>query len=159
MYQDLTPSFVSGDKAELTIKSDFLCFYKYILLRCFTNDIFLFLLIYNSVTYQYQHIMHRKQHIFVVLLSYLANLSEFQTLQRGIVASFQELNVRQLTLSTDKDKYGIRLRAEPDHMVLGKRLKAAFKAITASIKELSSEQLEVFQKTGMSTSLFVCPKQ
>lgn len=62
----------------------------------------------------------------------------------------QELNVRQLTLSTDKDKYGIRLRAEPDHMVLGKRLKGAFKAVTASIKELTSEKLEAFQKTGMS---------
>lgn len=58
--------------------------------------------------------------------------------------------MRQLTLSTDKDKYGIRLRAEPDHMVLGKRLKGAFKAITASIKELASEQLETFQKTGMA---------
>lgn len=59
-----------------------------------------------------------------------------------------------MTLSTDKDKYGIRLRAEPDHMVLGKRLKAAFKSITASIKELSNEQLEAFQKTGMA----VCSK-
>lgn len=67
--------------------------------------------------------------------------------------TFQELNVRQLTLSTDKDKYGIRLRAEPDHMVLGKRLKGAFKAITASIKELTSEQLETFQKTGISVCL------
>lgn len=56
--------------------------------------------------------------------------------------------MRQLTLSTDKDKYGIRLKAEPDHMVLGKRLKGAFKSVTASIRELTSEQLEVFQKTG-----------
>lgn len=62
---------------------------------------------------------------------------------------YQELNVRQLTLSTDKDKYGIRLRAEPDHMVLGKRLKGAFKSVTASIKELKSEELEAFQRTGM----------
>uniref|UniRef100_A0A672SC19 isoleucine--tRNA ligase n=1 Tax=Sinocyclocheilus grahami TaxID=75366 RepID=A0A672SC19_SINGR len=59
-----------------------------------------------------------------------------------------ELNVRQLTLSTDKDKYGIRLRAEPDHMVLGKRLKGAFKSVTASIKELKSDELEIFQRTG-----------
>ncbi|KAM9409199.1 isoleucine--tRNA ligase, cytoplasmic [Pholidichthys leucotaenia] len=72
-------------------------------------------------------------------------LRDIQSLQKYIV---EELNVRQLTLSTDKDKYGIRLRAEPDHMVLGKRLKGAFKAITASIKELTSEQLEAFQKTG-----------
>uniref|UniRef100_A0A672GGT6 isoleucine--tRNA ligase n=1 Tax=Salarias fasciatus TaxID=181472 RepID=A0A672GGT6_SALFA len=72
-------------------------------------------------------------------------LKDIQSLQKYIL---EELNVRQLTLSTDKDKYGIRLRAEPDHMVLGKRLKGAFKAVTASIKELSSEQLEAFQKTG-----------
>lgn len=65
----------------------------------------------------------------------------------------QELNVRQLTLSTDKDKYGIRLRAEPDHMVLGKRLKGAFKAVTASIKELTSEQLEAFQKKGSTARI------
>ncbi|XP_063072140.1 isoleucine--tRNA ligase, cytoplasmic [Engraulis encrasicolus] len=72
-------------------------------------------------------------------------LQDIKSLQKYIL---EELNVRQLTLSTDKDKYGIRLRAEPDHMVLGKRLKGAFKSITASIKELKSEQLEAFQKTG-----------
>lgn len=72
-------------------------------------------------------------------------LKDIQSLQKYIL---EELNVRQLTLSTEKDKYGIRLRAEPDHMVLGKRLKGAFKAITASIKSLTSDQLEVFQKTG-----------
>ncbi|XP_069002525.1 isoleucine--tRNA ligase, cytoplasmic [Embiotoca jacksoni] len=72
-------------------------------------------------------------------------LKDIQSLQKYIL---EELNVRQLTLSTDKDKYGIHLRAEPDHMVLGKRLKGAFKAITASIKELTNEQLEAFQKTG-----------
>lgn len=75
-------------------------------------------------------------------------LKDIRSLQKYIL---EELNVRQLTLSTDKDKYGIRLRAEPDHMVLGKRLKGAFKAVTASIKELTSEQLEAFQKTGCIT--------
>nr|XP_061813805.1 isoleucine--tRNA ligase, cytoplasmic-like isoform X1 [Nerophis lumbriciformis] len=72
-------------------------------------------------------------------------LKDIQSLQKYIL---EELNVRQLTISTDKDKYGIRLRAEPDHMVLGKRLKGAFKSITAAIKELTSEQLEAFQKKG-----------
>lgn len=68
--------------------------------------------------------------------------------------------MRQLTLSTDKDKYGIRLRAEPDHMVLGKRLKGAFKSVTAAIKELKSEQLENFQKMGVYHHHFkpVCPQ-
>uniref|UniRef100_A0A673ME19 Isoleucine--tRNA ligase, cytoplasmic n=1 Tax=Sinocyclocheilus rhinocerous TaxID=307959 RepID=A0A673ME19_9TELE len=72
-------------------------------------------------------------------------LRDIQSLQKYIL---EELNVRQLTLSTDKDKYGIRLRAEPDHMVLGKRLKGAFKSVTASIKELKSAELEIFQRTG-----------
>lgn len=62
--------------------------------------------------------------------------------------------MRQLTLSTDKDKYGIRLRAEPDHMVLGKRLKGAFKSVMAAIKELKSERLEAFQKTGVYWRLY-----
>lgn len=58
------------------------------------------------------------------------------------------MNVRKVTLSTDKNKYGIRLRAEPDHVVLGKRLKGAFKAVMASIRQLSSEELEQFQESG-----------
>lgn len=60
----------------------------------------------------------------------------------------QELNVRVLTLSADKARYGVRLRAEPEHTVLGRRLKGAFKPLMAAIKELSSEQLERFQETG-----------
>ncbi|NXD37747.1 SYIC protein, partial [Copsychus sechellarum] len=61
----------------------------------------------------------------------------------------EELNVRALTLSADKARYGVRLRAEPEHTVLGRRLKGAFKPLMAAIKELSSEQLERFQETGV----------
>uniref|UniRef100_A0A8C1HMG0 isoleucine--tRNA ligase n=1 Tax=Cyprinus carpio carpio TaxID=630221 RepID=A0A8C1HMG0_CYPCA len=68
-------------------------------------------------------------------VKYLLKEVDIQSLQKYIL---EELNVRQLTLSTDKDKYSIRLRAEPDHMVL----------VTASIKELKSEELEIFQRTG-----------
>lgn len=78
--------------------------------------------------------------LYVNLLNHASN---------GRFLCLKELNVRQLTLSTDKDKYGIRLRAEPDHMVLGKRLKGAFKSVMAAIKELKSEQLEAFQKMGV----------
>ncbi|XP_044159011.1 isoleucine--tRNA ligase, cytoplasmic [Bufo gargarizans] len=72
-------------------------------------------------------------------------LADIKSLEKYIL---EELNVRSVTVSTDKNKYGIRLRAEPDHMVLGKRLKGAFKSIMAAIKELKSEALEEFQKTG-----------
>ncbi|XP_035748117.1 isoleucine--tRNA ligase, cytoplasmic, partial [Egretta garzetta] len=72
-------------------------------------------------------------------------LENVRSLEKYIL---EELNVRQVTLSTNKDKYGVRLRAEPDHMVLGKRLKGTFKLVMAAIKELKSEQLEEFQETG-----------
>lgn len=72
-------------------------------------------------------------------------LADIKSLDKYIL---EELNVRKVTVSTDKNKYGIRLRAEPDHMVLGKRLKGAFKSVMAAIKDLKSEQLEEFQKTG-----------
>ncbi|XP_058997292.1 isoleucine--tRNA ligase, cytoplasmic [Mustela lutreola] len=72
-------------------------------------------------------------------------LREIKSLEKYII---EELNVRKVTLSTDKNKYGIRLRAEPDHMVLGKRLKGAFRAVMTSIKQLCSEELERFQESG-----------
>ncbi|KAM5227764.1 LOW QUALITY PROTEIN: isoleucine--tRNA ligase, cytoplasmic-like [Ctenodactylus gundi] len=72
-------------------------------------------------------------------------LNDIRSLEKYIL---EELNVRKVTLSTDKNKYGVRLRAEPDHMVLGKRLKGAFKTVMTSIKQLSSEELEQFQRSG-----------
>lgn len=56
----------------------------------------------------------------------------------------EELNVKELTVTTDKKKYGVTLRAEPDHKILGARLKGDFKAVTTAIKELTDEQLQVF---------------
>ncbi|XP_058701495.1 isoleucine--tRNA ligase, cytoplasmic [Poecile atricapillus] len=72
-------------------------------------------------------------------------LENIRSLEKYVL---EELNVRALTLSADKGRYGVRLRAEPEHTVLGRRLKGAFKSVMAAIKELSSEQLERFQETG-----------
>ncbi|NXX71713.1 SYIC protein, partial [Spizella passerina] len=73
-------------------------------------------------------------------------LENIKSLEKYVL---EELNVRALTLSADKARYGVRLRAEPEHTVLGRRLKGAFKPVMAAIKELSSEQLERFQETGL----------
>lgn len=53
-----------------------------------------------------------------------------------------------MTVTSDKCKYGVMLRAEPDHKVLGLRLKGAFKTILAAIKDLTDDQLVAFQQTG-----------
>lgn len=68
-------------------------------------------------------------------------LEQLRQMERYIL---EELNVRSLTLTTDKQAYGVTLRAEPDHKTLGARLKGAFKAVTAEIKNLSDEQLQRF---------------
>lgn len=63
-------------------------------------------------------------------------LAEIRSLQSYIQ---QELNVRAVTFSSDKQKYGVSLRAEPDHKTLGARLKTAFKPITQAIKVVTRE--------------------
>ncbi|XP_015515229.2 isoleucine--tRNA ligase, cytoplasmic [Neodiprion lecontei] len=59
----------------------------------------------------------------------------------------EELNIRELTTTTDKEKYGVILRAEPDHKTLGARLKGEFKSIMQAIKQLSDEDLQKFVAT------------
>ena len=39
----------------------------------------------------------------------------------------EELNIKNLTMSSQKTDYNVTLRAEPDHKTLGARLKGAFK--------------------------------
>ena len=64
-----------------------------------------------------------------------------------------ELNIKKLTLSTDKEKYGVKLRAEPDHKTLGARLKGAFKDVTKEIKALSDAQVSAFIRDEKMTVL------
>merc|ERR1712106_288855 len=68
-------------------------------------------------------------------------LDDLSSLERFIK---EELNVRLVTLSSDKASYGVMLRAEPDHKTLGFRLKGAFKPVMAEIKTLSDEALTKF---------------
>ena len=51
-------------------------------------------------------------------------------------------------MSRDKQKYGVHLKAEPDHKVLGARLKGAFKTVMDAIRLLKDDQLTEFQKNG-----------
>ncbi|XP_058455405.1 isoleucine--tRNA ligase, cytoplasmic [Malaya genurostris] len=64
-----------------------------------------------------------------------------------------ELNVRKITFSSDKQKYGVKLRAEPDHKVLGVRLKNDFKQVILAVKALTDEEISAQQKAGHFTVL------
>ncbi|KAL4227042.1 Isoleucine--tRNA ligase [Mactra antiquata] len=63
----------------------------------------------------------------------------------------EELNVKQLTTTTDKETYGARLRAEPDHKVLGSKLKKEFGSVMKAIQALNDSQLMEFQEKGEIT--------
>ena len=61
--------------------------------------------------------------------------------------------MRTMTVTSDREKYGVHLCAEPDHSVLGARLKGAFKSVMAAVKALSDAELRQFQKDGKMTVL------
>ena len=73
-----------------------------------------------------------------------AILQEIMSLKSYIL---EELNIKEITVTTDKQKYGVTLRAEPDHKTLGARLKGEFKSITQAIKALTDKQLQDFLAT------------
>lgn len=81
----------------------------------------------------------------VAILNSGTDVSAVISLQQYIM---EELNVRKVTVTSDKLKYGVSLRAEPDHKTLGARLKGAFKQVMLAIKNLTDEQLQIFQKDG-----------
>lgn len=72
-------------------------------------------------------------------------IADVESLQDYVLS---ELNVRKLTVTTDKSVYGITLRAEPDHKILGLRLKQDFKNVTAAIKALTDVQINEIVSKG-----------
>ncbi|KAH7729468.1 isoleucyl-tRNA synthetase [Aphelenchoides avenae] len=60
-----------------------------------------------------------------------------------------ELNVKHMTLSQDKEKYGVRFKAEPDFKRLGSRLKKDQKVVADYLKnKATDEELEQFLNNG-----------
>lgn len=62
-----------------------------------------------------------------------------------------ELNVRHVSTTTDKSKFGITLRAEPDHRLLGARLKQDFKAVMQGLKSLTDADINRIVSDGFAT--------
>eukprot|EP00795_Rhopilema_esculentum_P000564 gene564-10252_t len=60
----------------------------------------------------------------------------------------EELNLRKVTTSSDKDKYGLKLKASADFQILGKRLKGDFKKVLEALKDINQDELQKYQKDG-----------
>ena len=67
----------------------------------------------------------------VVIHADPAVLAELEPLTGYVM---DELNVRKVTRTGDKNRFGVQLRAEPNHRTLGARLKGDFKAVMADVK-------------------------
>ncbi|CAD5123301.1 DgyrCDS11658 [Dimorphilus gyrociliatus] len=63
----------------------------------------------------------------------------------------EELNVRKLTISQDKAKYDVTLKATLDFKVVGSRLKSDMQKVKKMVDELPEKDLEKFQETGEIT--------
>ncbi|VDM54204.1 unnamed protein product [Angiostrongylus costaricensis] len=76
-------------------------------------------------------------------------LDDLKSLEHYILS---EVNVRQLTVSNDKDKYGITLKAEPNFRLLGAKLKADQKVVVDYLKtKITENELEQFLAEGKIT--------
>uniref|UniRef100_A0A023F4Z9 Isoleucine--tRNA ligase, cytoplasmic n=1 Tax=Triatoma infestans TaxID=30076 RepID=A0A023F4Z9_TRIIF len=76
----------------------------------------------------------------VVILKTQEDLTSLIELERYI---YEELNVKTVTFSLDKDKYGLSLKVEPEHKTLGPRLKSKAKRITDAIKVVWNRFVEI----------------
>lgn len=79
----------------------------------------------------------------IVISKEVKVLENVRSMERYIV---EELNVKKLVTSDDKDKYGLKLSAEPDSKALGMRLRDKSKEIIKAIRELSDIELQNYQK-------------
>ncbi|KAA0190112.1 Isoleucine--tRNA ligase cytoplasmic, partial [Fasciolopsis buskii] len=76
-----------------------------------------------------------------------------QTILSAQAYIVEELNVRILTATDDKHRYGVQLRGQLNHRTVGIRLKKDYKAVVEAVKSMSTSDLELFAKTG---SISVC---
>ncbi|PIO57686.1 hypothetical protein TELCIR_20894, partial [Teladorsagia circumcincta] len=73
-------------------------------------------------------------------------LEDLKSLEHYILS---EVNIRQLTVSQDKHKYGITLKADPNFRILGARLKADQKKVVDYLKtQVTESELEQFLAEG-----------
>ncbi|KAG0423228.1 hypothetical protein HPB47_000979 [Ixodes persulcatus] len=63
----------------------------------------------------------------------------------------EELNVKQLTVTSEKEKYGVLMKAEPDIKALGLRLRGESKAVSQGIRELKDSAIQAYLKGEMPT--------
>ena len=78
----------------------------------------------------------------IVICKEQSVLDEVKILENYIL---DELNVRQLTLTTEKERYGVTLKAEPNIKELGLRLRNKSKEVVAAIRTWTESEIQSYQ--------------
>ncbi|CCF60789.1 hypothetical protein KAFR_0L01790 [Kazachstania africana CBS 2517] len=81
----------------------------------------------------------------VILHSDKDYLKDIEALQNYIV---EELNVRDIVITTDEEKYGVEYKAVADWPVLGKKLKKDAKKVKDALPSCSSDEVRAYLETG-----------
>lgn len=61
----------------------------------------------------------------------------------------KELNVKNLTTTTDKEAYSVTMKAKADTKALGIRLRQQSGPVVKEIEKLTSDDLQLLEKQGM----------
>ncbi|XP_076061884.1 isoleucyl-tRNA synthetase isoform X2 [Oratosquilla oratoria] len=80
-------------------------------------------------------VIHKDQHV----------LDDVIALQQYVE---EELNVRKVTTSCDKEAYGVKLKAEPDFKALGGRIKGDLKIVQEKIRSMTDDEIQSFLTAG-----------
>jgi isoleucyl-tRNA synthetase len=78
----------------------------------------------------------------------VADSNKLEDLETLAVYIKENLNVRELQLSSEEDRFGVRLRAVPDWQRLGKQYKKAAQSLKAVLPNLTNSELRQFLKSG-----------
>ncbi|OUM51497.1 hypothetical protein BVG19_g600 [[Candida] boidinii] len=81
----------------------------------------------------------------VILHSDEDYLKDVESLKTYII---EELNVRDLIITSDENKYGVEYRAVADWPVLGKKLKKDAKKVKEALPKLTSDEVKDYLETG-----------
>jgi len=84
----------------------------------------------------------------LVVIADAQHLADVESLQTYVK---EELNVRDLVLTSDETKYNIKLEARVDWPTLGKKLKKNVKVVRDALPKLTQDQLKDYVRDGKMT--------
>ena len=75
-------------------------------------------------------------------------LEDIKSLENYI---YEELNVRDIVVTSDEDKFGIKYKVEADQKVLGQKLKKEAPKVRKALPDVTSDEVKQFMQSKQIT--------